>query len=130
MRKIIAAIHLTANGFCDHDVIIPGEEIHQHYTELLQQAGVILYGRKTFRLMEYWKQFVKNPLGVKDMDEFAAAMDAVPKVVFSRTMKETGWHRAELAGSASSGGSQKAILWTNGLPAILSDGQAFCVAVR
>lgn len=86
MRKIIAAINLTADGFCDHDVITPGEEIHQHYTELLQQAGVILYGRKTFRLMEYWKQFVENPSGVKDMDEFAAAMDAVPKVVFSHLL--------------------------------------------
>ena len=47
--------------------------------------------------MEYWKQFVDSESGVKDMDEFAAAMDAVPKIVFSRTMKETGWHSAGLA---------------------------------
>ncbi len=38
MRKIIASINITVDGYCDHDVITPDEEIHQHYAELLQQA--------------------------------------------------------------------------------------------
>ena len=44
MRKVIAAINMTLDGFCDHTAGIPGEELHQHYSELLDNAGVILYG--------------------------------------------------------------------------------------
>ena len=38
MRKLIAAINMTLDGFCDHTVIIPDEEIHQHYAELLDSG--------------------------------------------------------------------------------------------
>ena len=45
MRKIIAAINMTLDGFCDHTAGIPDEELHQHYTDLLQNGSIILYGR-------------------------------------------------------------------------------------
>ena len=35
MRKLIAAINMTLDGFCDHTAMIADEEIHQHYNELL-----------------------------------------------------------------------------------------------
>jgi dihydrofolate reductase len=31
------------------------------------------------------------------MDNFAVAIDRVPKIVFSNTLKETGWNSAQLA---------------------------------
>ena len=34
MRKLIAAINMTLDGFCDHMAMIADEEIHQHYDEL------------------------------------------------------------------------------------------------
>ena len=52
MRKLIAAINMTLDGFCDHTVIIPDEEIHQHYADLLNNADAALYGRITYQLME------------------------------------------------------------------------------
>jgi len=55
MRKVIAAINITLDGFCDHTAGIPDEEIHQHYTELLNDGYAILYGRITYQLMEYWQ---------------------------------------------------------------------------
>ena len=87
MRKLIAAINMTLDGFCDHTAGIPDEEIHQHYTELLGQADLILYGRTTYQLMEFWRTLVENPSGEKSMDDFASAIDKVPKIVFSRTLK-------------------------------------------
>ena len=48
MSKIIAAINMTLDGFCDHTAGLPDEEIHQHYTELLSDADAILYGRITY----------------------------------------------------------------------------------
>ena len=97
MRKLIAAINMTLDGFCDHTAGIPDEEIHQHYADLLRSAGIILYGRKTFQLMEYWQTVVKNPTGNKAMDEFAAVMDQIPKLVFSHTLKSVEWASATLA---------------------------------
>ena len=100
MRKVIAAINMTLDGFCDHTAIIPDEEIHQHYTELLSEADAILYGRITYQLMEYWRPLVKNPSGEKTMDDFAMAIDKIQKIVFSRTLKNVEWESAKLANRA------------------------------
>jgi dihydrofolate reductase len=97
MRKIIAAINMTLDGFCDHTAIIPDEDLHQHYADLLSNADTILYGRITYQLMEYWKPIVENPTGNKATDEFAVIMDKIPKIVFSHTLKSVEWESARLA---------------------------------
>jgi dihydrofolate reductase len=97
MRKIVAAINMTLDGFCDHTAGIPDEEVHQHYTELLNEGDAILYGRITYQLMEYWIPLVKNPSGEKAMDDFAVAIDKIPKIVFSHTLKNVVWRSAKLA---------------------------------
>jgi dihydrofolate reductase len=77
MRKLIAAINMTLDGFCDHTAIIPDEEMHQHYADLLSNADTVLYGRITYQLMEYWRTVVK--------------------IVFSHTLKNVEWESAKLA---------------------------------
>jgi dihydrofolate reductase len=97
MRKVIAAINMTIDGFCDHTAGIPDEEIHYHYADLLNNAGVILYGRITYQLMQYWQTLVNNPSGERSMDDFAVAIDKLPKIVFSHTLKNTEWESAKLS---------------------------------
>jgi dihydrofolate reductase len=97
MRKLIAAINMTLDGFCDHTAIVPDEQIHDHYADLLSNAGIILYGRITYQLMEYWRTVVENPTGNEAIDQFAVVMDNIPKLVFSRTLKNTEWESARLA---------------------------------
>ena len=97
MRKLIAAMNVTLDGFCDHTAMIADDEIHQHYTELLRSAGTLIYGRITYQLMEYWPTVLKNPTGNNAIDEFAIEMDKTPKVVFSRTLKNVEWKTATLA---------------------------------
>jgi dihydrofolate reductase len=97
MRKIIAAINMTLDGVFDHTAGIPDEEIHQHYTELLKEGDAILYGRITYQLMQYWQTFIKNPSGEKSMDDFAMAIDKIPKIVFSHSLKNTDWESAKLS---------------------------------
>ncbi|RPD43655.1 dihydrofolate reductase [Hymenobacter sediminis] len=97
MRKLIAAINMTLDGVCDHTAGIPDEEIHQHYADLLRNAGVVLYGRTTFQLMKYWQTIAANPTGTHATDDFAVVMDQVPKRVFSHTLKQLGWASAQLA---------------------------------
>jgi dihydrofolate reductase len=97
MRKIIAALNMTLDGICDHTAGIPDEEIHQHYTELLGQGDSILYGRKTYQLMEFWRTFLENPSEEKSMNDFATAIDKIPKIVFSHTLKNVDWQSATIA---------------------------------
>lgn len=97
MRKIIAAFNMTLDGICDHTAGIPDQEIHSHYTDLLNQADAILYGRITFHLMEYWLPYVRNPSGEKSMDDFARAIDKIPKIVFSHSLKDIAWKSANVS---------------------------------
>lgn len=101
MRKVIAAINMTIDGFCDHTAAVAADEqLHAHYTQLLGKSGELLYGRITYQLMEdYWPTVVKNPTGTKSTDDFAVMIENLPKVVFSRTMKSIGWKNARLATS-------------------------------
>jgi dihydrofolate reductase len=92
MRKLIAAINMTLDGFCDHTATIADDEIHQHYNELLSNADTIIFGRITYQLMQsYWPAVVKNPTGNKPIDEFAVLIDNISKIVFSRTLENVDW---------------------------------------
>jgi len=88
---------MTLDGVCDHTAGLPDEEIHQHYTELLGQGGAILYGRTTYQLMGFWRTLLENPSEEKSMNDFATAIDKIPKIVFSRTIKSVDWESATIA---------------------------------
>lgn len=97
MRKLIAAFNMTLDGICEHTAGLPDEEIHQHYTELLGQGEAILYGRTTYQLMEFWRSLLEKPSEDKSMNDFAAAIDKIPKIVFSRTLQTVEWESARIA---------------------------------
>ena len=44
MKKVIAAINMTLDGYCDHDAIIPDDEIHQHKEKKKRSTDLMLYG--------------------------------------------------------------------------------------
>ena len=97
MRKLIAAINMTLDGYCDHTAGIPDEEIHQHYNELLSNADTLIYGRITYQLMEsYWPSIVKKPTGNKPIDDFAVLIDNISKIVYSHTLKKVDWQNTQL----------------------------------
>ena len=98
MRKVIAAINMTLDGFCDHTAgFLADEELHNHYADLLNNAGVILYGRTTYQLMQFWQSLLENPSDEKSMNDFATSIDKIEKLVFSNTLKDTGWDTARIA---------------------------------
>jgi dihydrofolate reductase len=88
---------MTLDGVFDHTAGIPDDEIHQHYADLLSNADTILYGRITYQLMEYWRTLLENPSDEKSMNDFAIAINKIPKIVFSHTLKEVDWESARLA---------------------------------
>lgn len=99
MRKVIAAINMTLDGVCDHTVGIVDENLHQHYSDLVNNAGVMLYGRTTYQLMQFWQTLLTNPSDKKSMNDFAFSINKIEKVIFSSTLKDTGWDTAIIANS-------------------------------
>jgi dihydrofolate reductase len=98
MRKVIATMNMTLDGFCDHTAMIADDELHEHYNELLRRGDTLLYGRITYQLMEsYWPGVAKEPTGNKPEDEFAVLIDNISKVVFSHTLKSVDWKNSRLA---------------------------------
>jgi dihydrofolate reductase len=87
MRNVIYAINVTLDGCCDHTKMSGSAEILEHYTHLLRDADLLVYGRKTFELMvPYWPDIAKNRSGTKAEVEFAQTFDSINKVVFSRSL--------------------------------------------
>jgi dihydrofolate reductase len=88
MRKVIYGINLTADGCCDHTKGKAGVEIHEYFTDLMQDVDLIVYGRKTYELMvPYWPEVAKNQSGTESENRFAQTFDAIDKVVFSRSLQ-------------------------------------------
>ena len=88
MRNVIYAINVTLDGCCDHTKGIADEELLEYYTRLLRDdAGLLVYGRKTYQLMvPYWPDVAKDPSATKADKEFAQAFDSLNKIVFSRSL--------------------------------------------
>jgi dihydrofolate reductase len=91
MRNVVYAINITLDGCCDHTRFNPDPDdgILAHYTHLLREdAGLLVYGRKTYQLMvPYWPDIAKSQSETKADIEFAQAFDSLNKIVFSRSLE-------------------------------------------
>jgi dihydrofolate reductase len=91
MRNLIFAINITLDGCCDHTKQFADDETHEHFTRLMQDADLLVYGRKTYELMvPFWPEVAKNQSMTKASNEFAKAFDSINKIVFSRTLDSAG----------------------------------------
>ncbi len=88
MRNVIYAINITLDGCCEHTKFNPDDDLLEHYTHLLRDdAGLLVYGRKTYQLMvPYWPDIAKSQSETKADIEFAQAFVSKKKVVFSRSL--------------------------------------------
>jgi dihydrofolate reductase len=88
VRNVIYAINVSLDGCFDHTIGIPAEEVFEYYIQLLRDADLLVYGRKTFELMDpYWPDVAKNPSETKADREFGNEFVSKNKIVFSRTLK-------------------------------------------
>ena len=87
MRKVVFAINITTDGYCNHTDMIADEEMHDFFTRLLRNASLLLFGRITYQLMvPYWPDVAKNQSESGPLNEFARVFDSLDKVVFSTTL--------------------------------------------
>ena len=97
MRKVVFAINITADGYCNHTDMIADEELHQYFTAVLRNASLLLFGRVTYQLMvPYWPDVAKNQSETEATNEFARVFDSLDKVVFSTTLKHVGGNNTRI----------------------------------
>ena len=97
MRNVVFAINITVDGCCGHESVVADDELHEHFTGLLQDSDLEIFGRNTYQLMyPYWHDVAQNQSESKATNEFARAFDAIPKIVFSTTLQNVEWNNTTL----------------------------------
>jgi dihydrofolate reductase len=91
MRRLIYSMTVSLDGFIAGpdgaiDWSEPDEELFRFHTRQVQETGVQLCGRRLYETMTYWETAEESPLAT-DQVEFAQIWKALPKVVFSTTLR-------------------------------------------
>ncbi len=87
MRTVTFGMNVSLDGYCDHAIFDPSEEVHEYFTTMLNEVDLIVYGRIMYQLMfPYWADVAKNQSGSDDENRFAQRLTAIDKVVISRSL--------------------------------------------
>jgi dihydrofolate reductase len=97
MRPLRYSINVTLDGCCDHQAILPDEELHRRAAENLARADALLFGRVTYEMMEAgWRRLAET--GEREewmadwMEPFARTIDQAKKYVVSSTLESVDWN--------------------------------------
>lgn len=92
MRKLIYLMNTSLDGYVEDangslDWAITDEEIHRFFNDQEREFEVSLYGRRLYETMQpHWSTADQNPDLSAVMKEYARIWNAIPKIVFSRTL--------------------------------------------
>ena len=94
MRKVYLFMMLSLDGYFegpDHDISWHNvdDEFNRFAIGQLREADLILFGRKTYQLMEAsWPKAARDPATSEENIKIADLIDNVNKIVFSKTMEK------------------------------------------
>ena len=93
--RVTFALNVTLDGCCDHREGIADAELHDHFTALIGAAGALLYGRKTYELMEaHWPAVARDENASRSDRDFARKLDDIPKYVVSTSRRDFPWNNS------------------------------------
>lgn len=86
MRKVSFAMNISLDGYCDHTIGMPSEELMDYFTHLMDDVDLLFYGRKMYELMfPYWADVAKDRSGSVAENRFADRLCEIDNVVMSRS---------------------------------------------
>lgn len=91
MAKVVYSMSVSVDGFIagpggEIDWSAPDDELHRFHNEQARGLGAHFLGRRLYETMLYWETAESLP-GISETErEFARIWQALPKVVFSRTL--------------------------------------------
>ena len=100
MAKVIYAMAVSADGYIagpdgTFDWSAPDAELHRFHNEQARALGGHVLGRRLHETMVYWETAGQDPSEIAR--DFAQIWQALPKVVFSRTLDAVEGARTTLA---------------------------------
>jgi dihydrofolate reductase len=78
------------------DWFVEDPQFEQYADEMIDSVGVAIYGRRAYEsMLAYWPNAEKNPRSLADLS-FARRMNALPKIVLSRTLQSAEWNNTRI----------------------------------
>jgi dihydrofolate reductase len=101
-RRLFVSMIVSLDGYIEG----PGRELdwfedgdpqfEQYCDEMIDSVGLALYGRRAYELMvQYWPNAEVDPKSPADL-AFARKMNALPKLVLSRTLEHATWNNTRI----------------------------------
>jgi dihydrofolate reductase len=101
-RRLFVSMIVSVDGYIEGprrelDWFEDGDpQFEQYCDEMIDSVGLALYGRRSYELMlSYWPNAEQNPRSPADL-AFARKMNALPKVVLSRTLERAEWNNTQV----------------------------------
>jgi dihydrofolate reductase len=93
MGVLTFALNVTLDGCSDHRVGVVDDEMHRYWTRMMDAAGAMLFGRRTYELMEnHWPQVARDPKAKRVDRDWARKLEAKPKYVVSTRRRDFPWN--------------------------------------
>src|SRR3954451_15797253 len=92
MGLLTFGLNVTLDGCIDHTQGIVDDELHDYWTQLMDQSGAMLFGRNTYELMEEaWPTVARDENAPRAMREWAQKLEAKAKYVVSGSRSDFPW---------------------------------------
>ncbi|RCH56280.1 deaminase [Mucilaginibacter hurinus] len=87
MRTVTFGINITLDGYCDHTLMNPAEELMDYYTAMMDDVDLLFFGRVMYQLMfPYWADVAREQSGTDGENRFAERMASIDRVVISGSL--------------------------------------------
>lgn len=97
-RNVVVSNYVTVDGCYagpdgEIDWFVWNDETERYSRDQIESIGTILFGRVTYELMkDYWP----TDAAAEEDPVITEAMNTLPKVVFSKTLKQVDWENTRL----------------------------------
>ena len=102
MRKIIVTMWVTLDGFIagsneEMDWVMVDDEMGKYEDDMVSSADTLILGRVTYASFAgAWPHVPENPSASKGEVEYAHKVNAMHKIVFSKTLQKAEWNNSTL----------------------------------
>lgn len=88
MRTVSFTINISIDGYCDHTIGNPSEELMDYFTGMMDDVDLLFFGRVMYQLMfPYWSDVAGDQSGTAAENRFAQKFSAIDRVVVSRSLE-------------------------------------------
>lgn len=88
MRTVSFGMNISIDGYCDHTLATPDEELMDYFTGTTDDVDLLFFGRVIYQMMfPYWSDVARDQSGTAAENKFAERFSAIDRVVVSRTLE-------------------------------------------